>query len=202
MEVDEHYSAVRLSYNLSAWAKLGYLYPPARTLLRHIAYYSEKSLFDDPQDAYALAHEYDAVNRVLKREDQSAGFFKWLDKYHPETASRMFHLFQDELIKFELFSLYNDYVRPKIDYSQMSQSYVWSVNRKRDSEEWQQQQIDFATHRFIFEVSRLVAILAMHDRDEEAQLIVQKAKLELDSGEFALSLSDALEGKLPKPRSR
>ena len=201
MEVDEHYSAVRLSYNLSAWAKLGYLYPPARTLLRHVAYYSEKSLFDGPQNAYALAHEYDSVNRVLKREDQSASFFKWLDKYHPETASRMFHLFQDELIKFELFSLYNDYVRPKIDYSQMSQSYVWSVNRKRDSEEWQQQQIDFATYRFIFEVSRLVAILAMHDRDEEAQLIVQKAKLELDSGEFALSLSDALEGKLPKPRT-
>jgi hypothetical protein len=36
---------------------------------------------------------------------------------------------------------------------------------------------------------------------DEAQIIVKKAMLELDSREFSLSLNNALEGKLPKPRS-
>jgi len=42
------------------------------------------------------------------------------------------------------------------------------------------------TKRYIFSVSRLVAILAINDRTDEAKVIVKKAKLELVSDEFSL----------------
>jgi hypothetical protein len=205
LEVNESYFGVRLSFYLSAWSDLGKKYPPAKTLLRYAAYHAEELLFNDPKDAFTVAHEYKAINRALGREDQSAGFFRWLDKNHPKEASLLFRLFQEELIQFELFSLYNDYVSPNLDYSRLVSSYAWTVHNSQrapqDDEEQRLASLEYGTETFIFQVSRLVAILAMHNRMDEAQIIVKKAMLELDSREFSLSLNNALEGKLPKPRS-
>jgi hypothetical protein len=204
LEVDEHYSAVRLSYGLMGWAKLGKLYPPAKTLLRYVANFAKRTLMSDPKDAYSLVHEYISLNRVLERTDQSVNFFKWLDVQHTEVAIKNFHLFQDVLAQHEEFSLYNKYLNPNVDFSQMVSSYVWTIDASEKGvygdKKRSQEMSESATKTFIFNVSRLVAMLVINERSEETKSIVTKAKLELDSDEFMTSLKHALNGKLPPRR--
>ncbi|WP_340678224.1 hypothetical protein [Paraglaciecola sp.] len=201
LEVNEHYSAVRLSFGLMDWAELGKVYPPAKTLLRYLANYAKSTLMNKPKEAYSLIHEYVSINRVLERTDQSLSFFNWLDNHHPETAARNFHIFQDVLTQHEQFSLYNKYLNPNVDFSQMVSTYVWSKDaRKRgvygDTEK-SQKMLEFDTKTFIYNVSRLVAILVINGRSAETENIIEKAKLELDSDEFITALNNAQGGKLP-----
>lgn len=204
LEVDEHYSAVRLSYGIMDWAKLGEIYPPAKTLLRYVASYTKHSLMNDPKDAYSLIHEYVSLNRVLERTDQSMSFFKWLDKHHPDVAIKNFHIFQDVLIKHQQYSLYNKYLSPNVDFSQMVSNYVWAIDASEKvvygDKKTSQEMLASATKTFIYNVSRLVAMLVINERSEETKSIAAKAKLELDSDEFMTSLNNALDGELPLAR--
>jgi hypothetical protein len=204
LDVDEHYSAVRLSYGIMDWAKIGEIYPPAKTLLRYVANYAKNSLMNDPKDAYSLIHEYVSLNRVLERTDQSMSFFKWLDKHHPDVAIKNFHIFQDVLIKHEQYSLYNKYLSPNVDFSQMVSNYVWAIDASEKgvygNKKTSQKMLASATKTFIYNVSRLVAILVINERSEETKSIVAKAKLELDSDGFMTSLNNALDGEFPLAR--
>jgi len=201
LEVNEHYSAVRLSYGLMSWAKLGDKYPPAKTLLRYVANYAKHALMENPKKPYSIIHEYLSINKVLKRTDQSISFFKWLDEHHPKVASRNFHVFRDVLTKHEQFSLYNKYLSPNVDFSQMTSSYVRSIDASKrgvyGDKEKSEEMLRFDTRRYIYDVTRLVAILVMNQRTDEAKIIVKKAKLELTSDEFTTLLNSALDGKLP-----
>jgi len=202
LEVNEHYSAVRLSYGLMDWAELGDKYPPAKTLLRNTANYAKHTLMDNPKDSYPLIHEYISINRTLNRTDQSISFFRWLDTNYPVIASRNFPLFQDVLTKHEQFSLYNKYLNPNVDFSRMVSSYVWSVDANKrgvyGDRERSQEMLKSDVNGFIYNVSRLVAILVINDREDETHNIVKKAKLELASSEFITSLNSALKGNIPQ----
>lgn len=201
LEVNEHYSAVRLSYGLMSWAELGDKYPPAKTLLRYVANYAKHALMENPKKSYSIIHEYLSINKVLKRTDQSISFFKWLDEHHSKVASRKFHVFRDVLTKHEQFSLYNKYLSPNVDFSQMTSSYVRSIDASKrgvyGDKEKSEEMLRFDTRRYIYDVTRLVAILVMNQRADEAKVIVKKAKLELTSDEFTTLLNSALDGKLP-----
>ncbi|MGL1956344.1 MAG: hypothetical protein OCD00_03355 [Colwellia sp.] len=203
LEVNEHYSAVRLSYGLMDWAKLGDIYPPAKTLLRYTANHAKYALMANPKDS-TLLHEYISINEVLKRTDQSINLFKWLDTNHPKIASRNFYYFKDVLTKHELFSLYNKHLRPNVDYSQMASNYVRAIDTsKREvygDKNKSQEMLARDTKYFIYNVSRLVTILVINERMDEAKIIVKKAMLELTSDEFTLSLNNALKGQLPQGR--
>lgn len=204
LEVNEHYSAVRLSFGLMDWAKLGNVYPPAKTLLRYLANYAKNTLMNEPKDAYSLIHEYVSINRVLERTDQSLNFFNWLDNHHPEAAARNFHIFQDVLTQHEQFSLYNKYLSPNVEFSQVVSTYVWSKDANKrgvygDTEK-SQKMLESDTKTFIYNVARLVAILVINGRSAEAENIIEKAKLELDSDEFMTALKNAQDGKLPPSR--
>jgi hypothetical protein len=204
LEVDEHYFAVRLSFGLMAWAELGEVYPPAKTLLRYLANNAKSRLMNDPTHAYPLIHEYVATNRALERTEQSLSFFNWLDSYHPDVAVKHFHIFEDVLTEHEQFALYNKYIRPNVDFSQMVSTYAWSIDANKrgvyGDKEKSQEMLDFDTSTFIYNVSRLVAILVINGRSEEADSLVEKAQLELDSNAFITSLHNALDGALPKTR--
>jgi hypothetical protein len=194
-------TSLRLSYGLMDWAKVGEIFPPAKTLLRYTANYAKQTLRNDPKDSYALIHEYESINDVLDRTDQSVRFFKWLDIQYPEVASFNFHIFQNVLAKHEQFSLYNKYINPNVDFSKMVSNYVWSIDANKKGvygdKESSQEILKFETDTFIFNVSRLVAMLVINNRLEETKNIVEKAKLELDSVEFITSLNNALDGKFP-----
>jgi hypothetical protein len=204
LEVDEHYSAVRLSFGLMGWAKLGETYPPAKTLLRYVANYAKRTLMNNPVDRYSLIHEYVSLNRVLERTDQSVNFFKWLDIHHVDVAIKNFVIFQDVLTKHQQYLLYNKYLSPNVDFSQMVSSYVWSIDASEKGvygdKKRSQEMSESATKTFIYNVSRLIAMLIINERSEEAKNIVEKAKLELNSDEFVRSINRALDGKLPASR--
>jgi hypothetical protein len=204
LEVDKHYVGVRLSFSLSDWVELGNIYPPAKTLLRYVANYAKRSLMDDPQDSFSLVQEYLSLNWALERTDQSISFFKWLDSNHPDEASANFHVFQDVLSKQKQFLLYNKYISPNANFSQMASNYNRSINANKRGDygdkKTGQKMLEFETKNFIHNVSRLVAILVINEREAEANNLVAKAKLELDSDEFVTLLNSALDGKLPLSR--
>ncbi|REL34177.1 hypothetical protein [Thalassotalea euphylliae] len=202
LSINEHYSAVRTSYGLSAWAELGDLYPPAKTLMRYATNHLKQTLLENPKNKFEEMLEYRSLNNALHRADNTYELFLWLDKNHPDVASANFHLFREALTERQAFQLYSKYTKPQIDYADLVSGYLHSINAIESKGLQAQEKIDkirlFHNNRFIYDVSRLVAILAINNRTDEAELIVKKAQLELPSQEFTNSLIRALDGELPK----
>ena len=193
--MDKHYIGVRLSLSLSDWVDLGDIYPPARTLLRYVANYAKRTLMSDPKDSFSLVQDYISVNRSLERTDQTISLFKLLDINYSGVAAVYFMIFQDELAKQQEFVLYNKYISPDVNFSQMLSNYTRSIDAHKrgiyGEVERRQEMLEFLTKNFMHNISRFEAILIINIREEEAKNVVAKAKLELDSDEFMTLLNNA-----------
>lgn len=203
LAINPHYSAVRTSYGLIAWAELGELYPPAKTLMHYAANQLKQTLIATPEHNFSLMQEYVSFNDQLHREDRNMRFFKWLDTNHPKVAESSIYLFKDVLIKHKAFALFNKYTKPRVDYANMASSYVlsldWQKQDKFNNQAQSDRQLAQATKSFKYSVARLVAVLVINNRQDEAELIVKKAKLELATEDFSTLLAKALKGELPQP---
>ena len=196
-------AGVRLSFALGDWAKLGQKYPPAKTLLRYAANNAREKILATPEDAFRHVIDFTALNEELKRPDQSVSLFIWLDTYYPEQADLYFGMFDQALIELQEYALYSKYLSPNFEYSQIAMQYnssKKSIERRTPKSLGQDQATShYSDNKFIYDVTRLVALLVLSDRNQEASLVVKKAKLELDTPVFDQSLETAFEGQLPKP---
>jgi hypothetical protein len=172
-------------------------------LLRYAANYAYTEIIASPTDSYTQVSEFAAINRELKRADQSVSLFIWFDKHFQEKADAYLTTFEDSLIQYEKYSLYNKYLHPGSKYSSIASTYnshlKYNESRLKQGKSSKNDTTTFAQKSFVHDVSRLVAILVLSDRDDEASLIIQKARLELNTPEFNQSLESALEGRLPEP---
>jgi len=199
LSINKHYDAVRSSYGLISWAELGKVYPPAKTLLRYAANAHKQIILADPQKGNDSISEYESINSALGRDDNSLTMFKWLHQNHPEVAERNFWYFKALLVENKEYALYDEFVEPHSHYSQQASSYHYLVTRKgnktnKPEDEWRLRE---ETQRFINNAAELVAILVLNGKQETAQKIAGKARLDLDSADMENALADALEGKLP-----
>ncbi|WP_448550808.1 hypothetical protein [Thalassotalea montiporae] len=202
VSIDPSISYVGSSFNVGAWGVIGDFYPPAKTLMRYATNHLKQTLLENPKNKLEEMLEYRSLNNALHRADNTYELFLWLDENHPDVASANFHLFREALTERQAFHLYSKYTKPQIDYADLVSGYLHSNNAIESKGLQAQDKIDkirlFHKNRFIYDVSRLVAILAINNRAEEAELIVKKAQLELPSQEFTNSLIRALDGELPK----
>ena len=190
-------AGVRLSFALSDWLRLGEVYPPALAKLRATYQTTEDRIRDEHQVRVRSQdfHDAAALNRVLRQDERTAELFRWLDRNDPEDAQRLYQFAQSALLQEEDYALCSKYINTERDLYLIKQTA--SVDAYSPSDAMQRS----IGSLFVRRAATLVAILAVNQRFDEAQLVVDDLESftsdEHLNHELQRALSFALDGVFP-----
>lgn len=181
---------VRLSFALSDWLELGQLYPPALRRLQELRVNTGERLrsFKKTDDVFAFFQEYNALNRTLREEADTAAMFAWLDEHHPEIARKVYDVARPSLIRAGKIELAAKYADPD------------ELRRARRTMELDRRLgHDFGERKFRHTIPMLVALLVTRGDQAEAKAVADEALKIMNDPELKKLLDEALEGKIPEP---
>jgi hypothetical protein len=194
----EELYGVRLSLALTAWRSLADAHPPALAALRrardeaHAGFAAEP----DPERARRAFHDYEAINRKLGEERETAAAFEALDAARPAVAARVFDIAQTALVAGRRYALYARYVQPGVQWARAALTY--RLNRSLQ-ERFGPGHRDFTEKSFTNDVATLVGVLAANGRRADAEAVAEEARLEWDDPGFHAAIDHALAGHVPEP---
>lgn len=189
---------VRLSFALAGWRELTELYPPALAKLKAFRDEAKKNVLQG-HEVRTSFHEMDSINDQLGDHDATVSVFQTLVAKNPKAAQSVFQLAKPSLVLAKEYALLKQYVRPMRDLASMRRKYDDRNKKLTDETRFHEQQLEFATKKFINDATTLVAILAVSGQQGEAATIATAARSALDDAAFHKSLEKALEGEFPEP---
>jgi len=185
---------VRNSFALMYWAELGKKYPPAMKKLQAIRTEAINQFQTKNGDAETVTASFITVisiNNALKEKVKNVGLFKELIVDNPEAAKKVYSVLESDLIDAKEYALCGRYMDPDRSYARIQRLY----DLDKDSGTPQLQ--DFDVKSFSNQTARLVAVLAINGRNDDALRISEEAAKELDTPEFAALLASARTGTVP-----
>ena len=201
--IDSSLSAVRESFALSAWQKLGEVYPPALTQLIAVR-----------DDRVARVHETSgaanafldaaSINRYLHDDDSTVDLFLWLDQTDGRIAHRVYATAEPALVRTHHYALCGKY----LDADRALQSAQRSFEAMKKVPERLPAFVsvlgvptvsDVADKGFSNQAAMIVALLAVNGDSAHAQDISKRAITTYDSPQFEDALQNALNGTVPEP---
>jgi hypothetical protein len=201
--IDASLSGVRESFALSAWQKLGEVYPPALAQLIAVR-----------DDRVARVHEtsgaanafIDAanINRYLHDEASTVDLFVWLDQTDGRVARRVYATAEPALVRTHRYALCGKY----LDADRALQSAQRTFEAMKKVPERLPAFVsvlgvptvsDTADKGFSNQAATIVALLAVNGDAAHAQEISKRAKSTYDSPQFEDALQTALNGTVPEP---
>jgi len=192
---------VRNSYALMYWAQLAEKYPPAMKKLKSIREDAIKQLRDTSTDAKSALTAYIVASMIddgLKEPAKNVDLFKWLDTHNPAAAKQIYALAEADLIQAGEYALCGRYMNADASYKQIMDTYDRTMKTvKQIPKDTGQHLKDFADKNFANQVSRLVAVLVINNRTEEANQVADKAAKQINNPEFATLLTEARNGTVP-----
>lgn len=203
IKIQPSQSGVRLSFALSHWLELGESFPPALVKLREIRDNTEMKIRDESQIRVRFQdfHDFVALNRTLRQEEQTYETFKWLDEQDEEDAQRVFGVAKPAIIKQKDYKLCGKYLDAEKDVKRIGESYESGV--KLSEERFGKQHLDYVHKKVLNDSTTLVAILVQNDRKTEAKDVADKVKTFVKDEDLLKKLNtqleSALEGVVPKP---
>ena len=202
---DRSMSAVRLSFALADWHRLGQEYPPALEKLKQVREETRKRITaDDAKNvSFEDFHELTAFNRELNEWDDTVDMFKFVEKHNPEAAERIYGVSEPALLKAKEYALCNKYLGPDKSVSRALE--LFNLESEREvGIKYAERHKQFQNDRFIKDAATLVALLVINDRKGEAGKAVHDFKtVEADADfheKLASALDKALAGELPEQR--
>lgn len=189
---------VRLSFALMYWADLAKVYPPAQVSMLEFCEQARSNVLGGV-DAYHSFHEFSSFNDTLGESQATVDLFKTLDKEQPKLAAEIYRIAKDSLILADELHLCSKYTDAKADYDDLLLKYQAGLEISKD-EQFGDRHLRYAEQSFTREVAKLIALLSISGRLEEAESIAKKAAEVLQSDEFDEALQEALEGTLLAPR--
>lgn len=196
-------SAVRLSFGLGDWHRLGEVYPPALTELKDLRDRLANRIKSevDKEVSFDDFHEFAAINRELEETERTVDLFKVVVERNPKAAERMFGVSERALIKAKEYTLCGKYLRPDESVSRALEIFNLEAGMNVDAK-YANRMKKSRDDRFVNNSATLVALLVINDRKDEAQKAVEKYKTVKADAEFHKQLATALEsamtGKLPE----
>ena len=185
---------VRDSFALSDWGELAEKYPPALKKLKAIRDDAAKRLRAPDGGAQAVGAAFITVVSIdngLKENGKNVELFKWLDTHNPAAAKRVYPAEEKDLIEAGEYTLCGRYMDADRSYERILDMY----NRTKSMGGEQLQQ--FAVKSFSNESARLVAVLAIDGRADEAARVSGEAVKVMGNPEFAALLAEARNGTVP-----
>jgi tetratricopeptide (TPR) repeat protein/transglutaminase-like putative cysteine protease len=193
-------STAVFSSTVPQWLELGRVYPPALVALRNArdhALDSSRRDHDNVEKRFAL---FVAVNQALGDDARTVESFSQLDKQNPDTARRLYKAACPALIKAKQYGLCGKYLTPREDLAKAVEAYRRDVGiaeqGKAEAKKWLKEAAGF---RFTIEMTTVVALLVLSDRQQEAKDIAEAAKGECGDPAFRAAMERALKGIFPYP---
>jgi RNA polymerase sigma factor (sigma-70 family) len=189
---------VRDSFALMYWATLAEKYPPAMKRLKAIHDQAVRDLHDSrtaPKDAMTAYIVAISVNNGLHDGTNSVELFKWVDAHNPAVARQVYSIAENDLISAGEYELCGKYVDADKSYQRIVSSYHQLKNLPSTART--QQLADFAVKNFTDQSARLVAVLAINNRQDEADRVADQAEKEVNNQDFATLLAKARTGSIP-----
>ena len=189
--------AVRLSYALRDWQRLGQVYPPALVKLKAIRDEVTKTVKEGKNVSESF-RELRAINKRLGEEIQTKDVFVALDKHNPEAAKEVYRLAQPALIKAKSYELCDKYIDAKNAFPSILARFERSKELAEDPRIGARH-LEFGQNRFTNETTTLVAILIINGHMAEAHQIVVDAKKAWEDETFHTAIDRAFMGHVPDP---
>jgi hypothetical protein len=201
---DAAQGAVRLSFALSDWLRLGQKYPPALDKMKEMRDSTGETLRSSEKtaDYFTGFQEYAAFNKTLRDEEKTADMFVWFDQHDPETARKLFLLAEPALIKARLYKVCGKYISPESfesirdDYERLNG--IFAKNGKMDAATRKRGEA-YQSKRFRNSTATLIALLVLNDQKPAAEKIAKEAVAVSDDTELKTLIDAALQGKVPEP---
>lgn len=197
LKIDRAFYGVRLSFALSDWQALGEVYPPALVSLRSARERSGKNVRSGI-NYYDSFNDYESISEILGEEEKTIELFRWLDINNPTRAKEVYRVAQPTLVRAKEYVLCGKYIDPANSYLRYVRHFKSGLEFAKQTPA-QGRAENFAYRSFSNEVSTLVALLVLSNRNAEAEEIAEMALLEWDDQRFSSMLSDALKGDVPTP---
>lgn len=204
LEFDQGQYGVRLSFALSYWMDLAKAYPPALEKLKAIRDATQRRL-DPTQGGKPTAedfHDLASINKELDENDGTVAAFQLLDKHDAKMAQREFRLALPALVQAKEYKLCGKYVDSKQSIATMIELHQMQREMAdRLPAESRERLLANGKEQYVNDASTLVAILAVNERQNEAEkAALALRKVEGDAAfqsELEAAMEKALEGKFP-----
>lgn len=198
LDYEASLSGVRSSFALGYWHDLAKKYEPAMKALLTASDTAENRVREG-FDTYRSFSDFRSINRELGNNTKTVELFVWLDKNHPKRAKEVYWQAQEALIDAKQYTLAVKYIDPQSAYQRhvrslqsFKEAYAGrpaSPNRSRPS----------PPYRYFSEsVTTLVVLLALNNRNDEAEDIAEQALLEWSDSRFEQKLENALKGEFSR----
>lgn len=197
LSVNKNNIGVRRSFWLSAWYRLGNEYPAAKTLLRYAANNAKIQVMKeaDVDTTTQFFEDFIYLNKNLQRPDKVIVLAKWFEINRTVIFENSFVHLKGILLHEKEYQLYNKYIKPQQEFEYLRYRYLEGLEETQ--ERYQTYLLNYKQKTFSKNVIKLVAVLVMYDRKDEANDIVIKAKAVLDNQVFHQKLAEALQGIIP-----
>lgn len=189
LEVDPGHHAVRLSFALSDWVRLGEKYPKALDVLKNIRDQKSARLLAGEADR-ELFHDVESINDRLGASAATVDLFKKIDAANPGFASSIYDLAEEPLVEAGEYALAGKHLgNPAERLTNIRNLYAEHLRLSDD-------EVTRTTAEKIFteRVTRLVTVLDKTGDRQRARDIQAQALRVLDSQE--------IRGLIPSSRSQ
>jgi len=188
---------VRLSFALSYWHELAEEYPPALTQLENVRDLAKWDVMNG-KDVFHSFHDLRALNRVLCDDRDTLNTFLTLDRQDQTAAVRAYPLAQPLLVAAREYSLCGKYLRPEAALERLK-----TFDRERRMLAGQRfteevRLVDSVERSFGRDITILIALLVVNQRECEAAGIAIEAKKVWSDPDHHSEFDRALAGRFPE----
>ena len=186
---------VRGSFAIADWAHLASRYPPAMTALL-----AERSTaareFSEGKDALDNFGDVAAIDRALEEWTETYRLFVLLESRDEALARRAYAYAQDALIEAKDFVRSARYMDPERELRMLKEM---QASIARSGRKPFPMEAEIMGRMEAERIGRVVAILVLGSRREEAVRVAEKARAEFKNDALPAVLVRSLEGQLPPP---
>lgn len=178
------------------WHELAEKYPPALDAMEHARDQAQKKVKAGEKVRESF-HDLAALNRTLDEDRLTTAVFAELAETDPKAAKTVFELAQPALVRTKAYELFSRHLDPVKDLDQLKKRFEQERKLAADPR-FGDRHLDFAKNRFTNGATTLVAILAITDRQDEADKIAKLANEAWDDEAFHEKIEKARAGVVPE----
>lgn len=199
LRYDGALSAVRLSFALADWWELADAYSPARDAFIRTRDNAEEAFREDHSN-FDLFQEVACFNDRMGEVLRTAELFEHVARSDFEAAQRLYHAAERRLIAAGRFEACDPFLDPEHRMELAESGY--RVMQQHEDSEADASIPRFAREHYIRDVARLIALLVLNDRPEDAKRSYEAALRVFQDDEFRQIMDAAMTGHFPDPGPR
>lgn len=194
LQYQPSFVGARSSFALNDFGRLAKKYSPAMKKLESIRNKAEKTIREKNTNLKTGSLAFGgltSINRALNEIHKTVECFIWLDLHNPDLAKSVFSFAEPDLMNKKEYKLCGRYIDPDRSYQMTLQAFRLSMKSTNPKVK------NYFQKSCFNRMATLVALMALNDRQQDADLIAAKAAKEWNDPAFLAQLDEARNGIVP-----